>query len=90
LVAAVGRTASSIRCEGEGCESAAQENQLAAQRATDGAAVSALVGVGLSAGGLISYLLGRHHRPSTRAACTSASAWVASGAVGAAVRGSFR
>jgi hypothetical protein len=79
-----------VDCEGAGCESAAQENQLASQRATDGAAVSALVGLGLSAGGLISFLVGRHHRPSARsAACTAASAWAAPGAFGAAVRGSF-
>jgi tetratricopeptide (TPR) repeat protein len=82
--------AAEVDCEGAGCESAAQENQLASQRATDGAAVSALVGLGLSTGGLISFLIGRHHRPSARAAaCTTASAWAAPGAFGAAVRGFY-
>jgi hypothetical protein len=78
-------------CEGPDCAGTAQDNELAAQRATDGAAVSAIVGLGLSAGGLITYILGRQHRPSRRAAArTRASAWASSGAVGAALSGSFR
>jgi hypothetical protein len=78
-----------FECMDDVCTPAGDDARDAAERARDAGTISALVGVGLSVFGVVSYVIGRQRRGKHRALRAEAAGWAAPGSVGGTLRGSF-
>jgi hypothetical protein len=78
-----------FECMDDVCTPTGDDARDAAQRARDAGTISALVGVGLSVFGVVSYVVGRQRRGKQRHLRAEAAGWAAPGSIGGTLRGSF-